>query len=143
MNKALFFTLLLSAAFLSCQKEEFAPEDYFFCCKINGVEFSRTSVPTNADNLLEGTLTLTFDQEGKTIIIIIDDYSGKGTYSGNYISYDDGAKTHYGQDGLVEITKLDKKEYIEGTFSGSGEDLSGTSTVSITEGSFRLKYFEF
>ena len=70
MKKTLFFSLLLLAASLSCNPDQLEPEDYFFSCKVNTVEFKKTGITTYADNLLEGTLTLTFEKAGEVTITV-------------------------------------------------------------------------
>ena len=139
MKKTLFFSLLLLAASLSCNPDQLEPEDYFFSCKVNTVEFKKTGITTYADNLLEGTLTLTFEEGDERILFIINDYDEEGIYTGTYMSYSKGVTSYYADDAVVTVTNINR-ENIQGTFYGTADDLSGIYSVVITEGEFRLKY---
>lgn len=144
MKKILFISLSLFLVTIGCEKEttpDSSSDTFFFECEINGETFRVEDYETLADNLIEGRLTLTLREGDQEIYFIINDYDAEATYTDNYMSYTDLNGVNYYGEGEVIITKIQSQTAIEGTFSGTADDLSGAASVTITNGAFRLKYF--
>ena len=145
--KKLFLLICISSIFWTSCKKDNSPIDAsetFFSCKIDGAVFEGNSLPHPADNLVEGELNLRFISGDQSLEIGVLDFHGStGTYTANWVHYDNGPSDFYGDMGSVTISEVNKKrEFIRGSFSGTCSPLGGGTDMQITDGTFLMQYLE-
>ncbi len=144
MKKLLFLVCVSSIMWSTCKKENDEPVLTYFTCKIDGASFEGEMLEFPADNLVEGSLDLKFENGNRSLIIGVIDFHGDvGTYIANWINYDNGSSNFYGDMGEVIITEINKdREFISGTFTGSCSLPAGGTELQITEGAFVMIYYD-
>ena len=152
---AILFLVASCFVFAKCKKEEALPE-YYFRCKVNGVDYRPNGCAncTQCDLLGDTTLILAANRDFENLGIGIKDNSSikamqfplNGILS-NRGSYKNGTLTNdrYFTDsthtGFLNIALVDKsRKVIEGTFYFKAYNAFRGDSISVTEGKFRLKY---
>jgi hypothetical protein len=158
---ALFLTVVLLLTSCSKDDDNSSGGDEFLTAKIDATDFAASQSPavivgaqsTNGILAVQGG-----DNNGNTINMAIQNYSGVGTYktgdnltNGNMIQYlqinplstwaSNLATAAVGtlQAGSIEITS-DDGTTVEGTFSFEGYNASDMTTKVVTQGSFKALF---
>ncbi len=141
--KNLTYIICILAVFLNACNKNDDPVLTYFKCKIDGDVFEKEDLQYPADNLVEGELDLTFECGERRLILGVLEFNGnEGTYTANWVHYDNGSSDFYGDMGTVTITEVNKKrDFISGTFSGSCSPPGGGQEIQITEGEFVMEYY--
>lgn len=114
-----------------------------FTATIDGMPFTattRTAVRSAGDKI-----DVTGQQGDKTIEITVPDNMSSGSFPLNSINalYVSGSDSYIATEGTCTITQKDMtNKVIAGTFNFKGQPLFGTGTVTITNGSFKIKWTE-
>ena len=142
--KNLIYLICISALLMNACKKDEASVLTYFKCKIDGDVFEQDSLPYPADNLVEGELDLKFESDNRSLTFgVVDFNKNTGTFSANWVHYDNGTSDFYGDMGTVTITEINRKrDYISGNFSGSCSPPGGGNEIQITEGEFVMEYYE-
>ena len=126
-------TLLLFSS--SCKKSD--PELFpKFSYTFDGIDVSNSnyqkSFTINGNNL-----TITLEEGGHVVTIILNDYNGVGTYDPFYLTYRfEEEVTYYGQaTKTVKITSVNEN-HIQGTFSGELEKPFSALSKTLSSGTF-------
>lgn len=154
MKKAIVFAVL-TLLFAACKKDEEKPSTpaapaYSFKFKINGTEYSGTSVTANqpsGDNSL--AIACVFTRNGVTTSMgsFVGSYSGPKTYTGDSCAIIMGAQTGDTYSSLpltpvtIKITE-DNNNEIKGEFSGTlykDSDTAHNLFITVTDGTFYTK----
>ena len=157
--KILIILFVLSSIFATCKKEDNpAADNLYFKCKLNGQDY----VPSNCANCLKAQIlndtTFLFNANvgfeslamgahiGSGINVssyLLDGLMGLGSYK-NTPQVNDIFKTDASNTGQLNITNIDKtKKIIQATFLFKAYNPIQNSIVTVTEGSFRLKYSDY
>jgi hypothetical protein len=153
---SIFFVLSTIIIFAACKKDSSSNNttsntpSYYFKFKVNGTEYSGTSVNGNqsaGDTTLDVACAFTYNGAISSLALFIaGGYSGPKTYSGISSEILMGGQTGNNYSSLpynpptIKITQ-DSNDEVKGEFSGTlYKDADSSSTkVSITDGSFYAK----
>ena len=159
--------LCLSVVFTGCKKSDdggggTVPGSGTMSAKVDGANFSGDVVALATEITAGGVTTVRLqasDATGKAILILINAFSGVGTYEFSTASSIAHVATYteanisnptatkswvapYAGSGLVGQVAVSEKTAtaIVGTFNFSGKEQNGTTMKAITEGSFNLNF---
>ncbi|MEZ4874144.1 MAG: DUF6252 family protein [Flavobacteriaceae bacterium] len=168
--KILSFFLFVSLVLVSCKKDDDGGGDPqaasgTLTAKVNGTSFTSLEIATTANEVTgNGVTTITIqgsDANGKGVVMIINGYSGVGSYeisdsntifnTATYIEANISNPANsqswmapFQNSGVAgEINISEKNDTtIKGTFSFEAKNANDNSTKSITEGSFNMNLMQ-
>lgn len=147
--KKLFLIAVITATLISCKKNnDDATSGPFLSAKVDGsgVSYGTLSAQKQSDNSGLQDIVITGTGNSQTIFVSITKQGGvtPGAYdaTGSNITIMNGTSSAYSTNtaATVTVTAIDDT-HIEGTFSGTAEDMMGTAaSKTITEGKFNVKF---